>query len=281
MAKKLLLVNLLVLGGVYLLAQHLVASWRTFEGQLARTVLSGPGPAPELVPPPSPKRLEPVPQFMVIAEKDLFRKDRGAELGQGGEGGGERAPKLPIKPELIGVSVFGDEREAVLNVYQGKRSKAQRRTVKLGDEVQLYRVSAIEDDLMKLAWNDYEIVIDLNPAAAKPAPKKGRTRSRQAVNIITVGSAGSAIEKTTVAAKKKEKPGLEVAVVGARPAQGGARGTRGRRGLQAGAGGRQGAAGLNQGRFGSRLGGASRSRQTIPGNLGVGSRNRLPSRPPG
>jgi hypothetical protein len=204
----------------------------------------------------------------VISERNLFSPDRTPQAAVGEEEE-EKPPEMPVEPKLLSVFSVGDEREAILNVFKGRRGKqAEKQPVKVGDDVQGYSVSSIEDSYLVLSWKDQDLTIELSDEGVA---KKAARPSQQAVNIITIGSAGALVETTGASADIEEARGLQVAVAGTagRSGQAGmgragaqgvgtSRGRSGQMGGMSGMGGMQSGRGAMGGMGGSsRLGGQS------------------------
>ncbi len=242
MAKKLLLINLLMMAGVLFLAERLVASWSEFRAaEASRRTEHGNAPAPtelELPAVTGPEPVDGMDSFLIVSDKNLFSDDRGT-VAESGDGGPEsEPPPLAVKPKLLSVSLFNGNWQAVLSVFEGNRgSKAESRVVNIGDDVQGYQVSRIESTELGLSWNGNEIhTIPLDTGGQEARPQVAR--SQQAVRIITVGSAVAAVETVNVSDAPEDQRGIEVGVVSAGTAAG--QGGRARQGVQdtRGAGGR-------------------------------------------
>ncbi len=282
MKQGILILNVLMVIGTAVLAEQLISGWEAFEEtnsveRLVSNVEPGQGGAADVG-----VALEagprPFPEFLIIAEKNLFTPQRGPEAEEEIEPEEEKAPALPMKPALTGVSMMNGERRAYLTVYEGKKSSGKSESVAVGDEVQGYRVSEISDTTVLLTWRDEEVLIDIfdTKGAAKQAAVAYKGA---AVTVITVGAAPAAVE-TTAASKEKEARGLEVGVAGSAGTQASS-GGRGGAGRQTGQGGRgqgiRGQGGMGQGVLGGRGGlGAGRGQsgfggqgRGLPGNLGL------------
>jgi hypothetical protein len=117
-----------------------------------------------------------------------------------------------------------------MTVFEGNQKQGELRSVRVGDLVQGYWVDEIGETTISLRWGDRDEIIDMADATKPAAAGQGGAGG---VTVINVGSAPAAVQ-TTGAAQRQEGSGLEVSVVGASSAQGGA--------AQAGAAGRQGVA---------------------------------------
>ena len=290
MRQGILILNLLMVVGTAVLADRLISGWEAFEetNSLERLVSQvEPGQeAPANVGVALEEGARPFPEFLIIAEKNLFTPQRGPEAEEEAEPEEVKPPVLPMKPALTGVSMMRGERLAYLTVYEGKKSSGKSRAVAVGDEVQGYKVSEITDTTVLLTWRDQEVIIDIFDT--KGAPQQAAAAHKgTAVTVITVGAAPAAVETTTASAsKEKEGRGLEVGRAGSAGGQAGAggraasarqggmgqggrgqagrgRGGLGRGGLGRGGGGR---GGLGGGRGQSGYGGQGRG---LPGNLGL------------
>ncbi len=285
MRQGILVMNVLMIIGTAVLAERLISGWEAFEETNSLERLVGhvePGQQTPAVVIDLEEEARPFPEFLIIAERNLFTPQRGPESEEEAEPEEEKPPVLPMKPALIGVSMMNGERRAFLTVYEGKKSQGKSRSVAIGDDVQGYKVSEINDTTVLLTWRDQEVIIDIFDT--KGAPQQASAASKGiAVTVITVGAAPAAVETTTAAASKdKEGRGLEVGVVGAAGGQAGSggraasarqggmgRGGRGqagggRGGLGRGGGGR---GGLGGGRGQSGYGG--QGGRGLPGNLGL------------
>lgn len=234
MGRKILLINSTVLATIAFLVQYLLSSWGAFEDQVVtRSNLATP--AIELSKVPQAELVQPLPNFMLVPEKNLFTVERTSTSSQESVDDQVDRPKLAKWPDLLSVSMFAGTRQAELNVYTGGRGqRSEQHVVSIGDIVQGYLVSDIQDDRLVLAWEDFSHELTVSVATNK----KKKAAAKQAVNIITIGAAGAAVETTTVASE--ESRGLEVSAVGDR------RGRVGRESQdQAGGALNQGAGGLN------------------------------------
>lgn len=283
MRQGILVMNVLMIIGTAVLAERLISGWEAFEETNSLERLVGhvePGQQTPAVVIDLEEEARPFPEFLIIAERNLFTPQRGPESEEEAEPEEEKPPVLPMKPALIGVSMMNGERRAFLTVYEGKKSQGKSRSVAIGDDVQGYKVSEINDTTVLLTWRDQEVIIFDTKGAPQPASAASKG---MAVTVITVGAAPAAVETTTAAASKdKEGRGLEVGVAGAAGGQAGSGGRaasarqggmgRGGRG-QAGGGrgglgrGGRGRGGLAGGRGQSGYGG--QGGRGLPGNLGL------------
>ncbi len=233
MGRKILLINSTVLATIAFLVQYLLSSWGAFEDQVV-TKSNLATPAIELSKVPQAELVQPLPNFMLVPEKNLFTVERTSTSQESVDDQVER-PKLAKWPDLLSVSMFAGTRQAELNVYTGGRGqRSEQHVVSIGDIVQGYLVSDIQGNRLVLAWEDFTHELTVSVATNK----KKTAAAKQAVNIITIGAAGAAVETTTVASE--ESRGLEVSAVGDR------RGRVGRESQnQAGGALNQGARGLN------------------------------------
>ncbi len=150
--------------------------------------------------------------FVVIAEKTLFAENRRPEseeevVEEPTEIAEETPPpKWSFRPQLLGVSVVRGKRQGVMTVFESDQG-GQVRSVGVGDLVQGYWVDEIGETLVRLRWGSHEEIIDMEPLTAEGQ------RAAGTVNVITVGSAPSAVQ--TTAATQQQGSGLEVSVVAA------------------------------------------------------------------
>lgn len=268
MGRKLLLINILMLAVIAVLSQQLVALWADFQetpSQLPAVDQRG----VDIENPQPLHKVAPISRYLVIGERNLFSAERTAEAVLPEEE--EQAPELVQDPQLISVFSMGGEKEAVLTVFEGRRGRnSSQRNVKVGDDVEGYTVSRIEDTYLVLGWKEEEIVINLAPPSGQPAAPQ--QAARQAVNVITIGSSGPAVETTTLAAAAEEARGLEVSSVGGQQGVRGMGGMPGQGGaLQQGMGrGTSMGMGMtgSQGRFGAGSMGRGMTGQSMMGGAG-------------
>ncbi len=223
MARKILLLNLVLLLGVAGLSYHLVGTWRSFEStrnlatilaaaerQLGATqtagVTAGPPPAE-------------LPDLTVIAERDLFRPERRPPSEDPAAATVVEAPKFPKRPQMQGVSEANGVRRALLTIYDTPKSTGDLRQVAKGDQVQGYTVVDITDTTVVLQWNDVKETIDMfDTEPGAPQPQAQAARKGASVNIIRVGTKHAAVETSSpeeAQAERGAQPGTAVAPVSA------------------------------------------------------------------
>jgi hypothetical protein len=233
MGRRLLLVNILILVGIFLTARHVTDAWRKFEEdknpQKILRQATGDGPREvEIVVPPLPPGPQPYPDFAVISEKDLFSPERRPPPPPSAEQlVVEKPPPLPKPPSLNGVMTNDGKKQALITIYdQPNNNKGQSRVVSVGDSVQGYTVTEIVDTILKMKWKDQEVVLDMFDAAPQQQAATAKGRSA-AVTVITIGSPTEPVEtSTTEAAAAEERRGIEPGGSSPMPRQlGGARGT--------------------------------------------------------
>jgi len=240
MKRRVVLINLLIFVGVVIFAARFRSTWESFEQEhnlqeiIATAQQDGGSPGQSPVKPMG--QAEPFSEFVVVSQRTLFAESRRPRSEEGEvvvQDPGlvvEEPPKWAARPMLHGVSAVGGRRQGVMTVFEGNQKQGELRSVEVGDLVQGYWVDEIGETTMRLRWGDRDEIIDMADAT-KPAAAGKRGAGK--VTVINVGSAPSAVQKTS-AAKEQEGSSLEVSVVGASSAQGGGR--------QAGAAARQGAA---------------------------------------
>lgn len=214
MRRRILLMNLSLLVAVMLLGSHLVSGWRAFEernnleGIMKEPAAPVAASGAEVQPPPAPR---PMGDFQVIHDRNLFLQGRRPESAEQQAQAQPQAPVFPKKPVLNGVSTLGGKKRAFLTVFESASDAGKSQLVGVGDKVQEWVVSAIEDTTLTLQWNDQTEVIDM-----MDAPRPQQARAQAAVNVISVGSAAAAVEtiKGGTVAKPEEKKGVEVVGVG-------------------------------------------------------------------
>lgn len=202
MARRILLLNLLLLSLVAVAAYELVQSWQGYEqeqnlarileqakAQIGRTKVST---GAEVTQDP------PIHDFFVIGERDLFSPDRRPTPVDADQQAAPEAPKFPKDPEMMGVSETGGMKRALLTVFDTPRSKGDSNSYALGDFVQGWAVSDITNTTVTLKWNDQSKVISIfdtdrsgQSAGARPSRKVA------AVNIVRIGSQYAAVETTS------------------------------------------------------------------------------------
>ncbi len=266
-----LLRNFVLFAGVVLLAQHLMSVWQTFDqsNQVEDLLTRLPNANQESTERmPSEEISQALPEFMVIADRNLFLPERRSEEEKTVEME-TTAPSLPKKPDLSAVYMVGDKLYAMLTVYGGKRNKGKSRVVGLGDQVQGYVVSEIRDTTLTLSWNSEEVLIDMADVSNSQQARSAAGKIFP-VTVVTIGAAAQAVQVTTATetAAKQEKRTVQVGAVGTqqRPGLAGSRGLsqagsgraglggqrgRGRRGLGSGRGRRMGGAGGSSGIVGT------------------------------
>ena len=279
MAKKLVFLNVILLGAIVLVALNLVQAWQGFLAEIPPLTASGPDAHFDGLK--NPEQIAPMSSFLDIVTKNLFTEARGNTEEDEDPNAGDQPPELSPLPKLISVFTFGEQKTALLQMTSGRRARDTGETlqVKLGDKVQDYTVSEIGDTRIILAWNDFnkEILMEEAEAPAKRAASRGG-----GPRIVVVGTAAAAVETTTLTAESLEEArGLQVGAVGGAAGRGGGgrgqgsgtglAGGRGGAGGGRGSGGLGGGTGGGRGSAGARGGGASGL-----GNLGGGSRGQRP-----
>ncbi|MEE8587310.1 MAG: hypothetical protein V3T83_20920 [Acidobacteriota bacterium] len=255
MARKLLLVNLVLALAIVGLGMQLVWSWQEFERrQNIRQLMAGlqspqDAEAPLLDFDQQPSYLD----YQLIAEKNLFAADRQPPQEEGSDPSAATAPPLAPEPILHGTLTIGEHQMATVTKFEGtgrRRAQGSRVRVTLGDEVQGYKVSEITRDAIVLKWNDTEVVIEKELGGRPEAPNRRQIARGGGINIIRIGSAAAAVETTSpTAAAEQQASLLTVSRTGLAQAQG--QGQRGgvanRNRNQAGANARGGASNRLQG----------------------------------
>lgn len=213
--RRILLINVILLGVIAVLAYELYSGWRDYENSrpLERIVARVSGQAEgnglpayrEL----GTSRLQG--DFYSVSENDLFHPDRRApETGDAeGEGRGD-APKFPKDPEMQGVIERQGVKKALLTVFNNRNSTSgESRIVGINDTIQGWTVAEITDTTTRLTWNDLSEVIDIfgsdsdGQAARKPSPG-----NKSSINIVKIGSRQAVVETTTLEAPGAGDSGL-------------------------------------------------------------------------
>lgn len=248
MARKLLLINLVLALTVAGLGMHLIWSWQEFEQQQnISQLLAG-------LESPQNSQLQPFDQeygrqpgfvdYQLIAEKNLFAADRQPPQEDAGEMAEETAPPLNPEPILHGTLVIGDRQFATITKFEGSRRRREQSKVKvtLGDDVQGYKVSEISRDAIVLKWNDTEVVIEKD-LGERPEASRRQIARGGGINIIRIGAPVSAVETTSpTATDEQQESGLTVTRTGLAQSQTGSVADRARSQGQAGTNARGGAA---------------------------------------
>lgn len=271
MKRRILLVNLVLLVGIFILAQQLVSGWWEFEmtsnvRELVRSAQKHQTSAEQLAVL-TPEPVQPFAQFAVVPERDLFSQERRPpvpeeETAQEQATQEEKPPVLSAKPFLYGISAARGKKQALMTILTDDK-KREPLKVRLGDQIQGYTVTDIGKSTVTLTWKDRKEIIDMRDAPPAPAPKQN-----VAVTVITVGAPVQAVMTTEAAAEAQPERGLEVAVVG------------GQQGQQVRPG-QQGQPGVRQGGTAARGGsaGSIRSRNQRPNQQGTRTNQRqLPRR---
>jgi len=245
----------LIFAGVVIFAARFRSTWESFEQEhnlpeIIESAQQG-GESPGLSPVKPMGQAEPFSQFVVVSQRTLFAESRRPESQEEVEVEDpvvvvEEPPKWAARPMLHGVSAIGGRRLGVMTVFEGNQKTGELRNVEVGDLVQGYWVDEIGETTMRLRWGDRNEIIDMADAQ-KPAAAGQPTTGK--VTVIRVGAAPSAVQ-TTSAATQQEGSGLEVSVVGASSARGGASqpGAAARQGMTQGAQGNDGVQRFIEGR---------------------------------
>lgn len=286
MARKLLLINLVLALAVAGLGMQLVWSWQEFEQQqnIPRLLANLDSPQNSSV--------QPLDQdygqqpgfadFQLIAEKNLFAPERQPPQEDSEALAEETAPPLNPEPTLHGTLLIGDRQYATITKYEGRGRRSQPSKVKvtLGDDVQGYTVSEISRDAIVLKWNDTEVVIEKDLGERPEAPVRRIARGG-GINIVRIGAPVTAVETTTASASdEQQESGLTVSRTGLAQAQSGGVADRARsQGQLGGANARGGASNRLRG---SQTQNLNRQRQNQPPSGGVvpNSSNSRPTRRP-
>ncbi len=216
MAKRILLLNLLLLFLVAVAAYELVQGWQGYEQEQNLTKILnqakaqiGRGQVPagtDLTQDP------PIHDFFVIGERDLFSPDRRPKPVDADQQAVPEAPKFPKKPEMVGVSEIGGVKRALLTVFDTPRSKGESNSYAIGDFVQGWALSGITNTTVTLKWNDQTEVISIFDTDPGQSPAARPARKVAAVNIVRIGSQYAAVETTSPEQSESDqgnRPGLQ------------------------------------------------------------------------
>lgn len=260
MGRRILLINIVMLLAIVLCAQQLVSAWQDYEAtnSIQRIVSQAVNraPAQEGLREIPEVRRSPFRDYSVIADKNLFSPDRRPEAEEMAEVEPPRAPEFPKPPQMNGVTVIQGETKALLTIFPAQNSSGEPRRVGIGDEVQGWVVSEINDSTVVLRWNDQQRLVDMFASGPAQTAQSGAGATSAGVNIINIGQAAPAVETSSSQSGTEEdqQQGLQVARVGSGAASQGQ---------------------LNRGRGRGQVQ-DSRGRQGrgLPGNVGIPSRNR-------
>lgn len=274
MARKLLLINLILVLAIAGLGMQLVWSWQGFEREknIGQIMAGFRNPQPGAAQPIDTGDQSAYLDYQLVSEKNLFSPDRQPPQDEGEDAAAAAPPPLVPEPILHGTLKIGDKQFATVTKYEGtgrRRAQGNKVRVALGDVVQGYTVSEISRDAIVLKWNDTEVVIEKGLNARPEAPQRQIARGG-GVNIIRIGAPVAAVETTTpTAADEQTQEGLTVSRTGtAQNQRGGAAGLAGGRG--------------QTGRSNRALGATDRLRGNQTGqqpNAGLGNNRRTAGRP--
>ncbi len=212
MARRILLLNLLLLALVAVAAYELVSSWQSYEqeknlaqileqakAQIGRVEVSAGSSVTEE---------PPIHDFFVVGERDLFSPDRRPEAADAEEVAAPEAPKFPKRPEMMGVSETGGVKKALLTVFDTPKSEGDSRSYGIGDFVQGWAVSDIANTTVTLKWNDQVEVIDMFDSDRSGRGTRSTSgRKVASVNIVRIGSQYAAVETTSPEQENQDQAG--------------------------------------------------------------------------
>ena len=234
MARKLLLINLILVLLVAALGLQLVWSWQSFEqerniGRIMAEFRAAPN---EGAQPIDAGNHNAYLDYQLISEKNLFSPDRQPPQEEGEEAAEMAPPPLVPEPILHGTLKIADVQFATVTKFEGtgrRRTQGTKVRVGLGDVVQGYTVSEISRDAMVLKWNDTEVVIE-KELNARPENAPRAIARGGGVNIIRIGAPVTAVETTTPTTEDEtQQEGLTVSRTGpAQSTRGGTSGLAGR-----------------------------------------------------
>lgn len=223
MGRKVLFINLLLLAAVTVFAQQLVSAWKGFESHRNLQSIIGGGDSRAVgdsEAEPSPGEVGgtlALPDYLVIAERDLFSPDRRPAPEDGDESGADKAPQFPKRPEMTGVSIIDGESIAYVTVYDSPKAAGETRQYKVGSDLQGYLVTEITESNLTAQWNDVVEVIEKGDAQQPQKPAQAG-RQLAAINIIRIGSKMAAVETSS---PSEPQQGEAQGGQGPRPAPGG------------------------------------------------------------
>jgi hypothetical protein len=134
-----------------------------------------------------PQRYSPV-EFEVIPSQDLFSATRGVEEEEE-TAVVEAAPVLQTKPVLVGVTLWGRERLAIINDPQSAGKGRRTKIMRVGDIFEGYTVTDISTNRMVLEYGNHREIIPLYDPA-KHSSQQGKTPII-ATRVVAFGSSGS------------------------------------------------------------------------------------------
>ena len=203
MSKRLILLNLLLLSGCFLLSLSIYRDFIAFrEANRTESINGRADEAGQIGSPPSlsypsksyPSKIDSL-EFKLIADRNLFLESRSLQVLAGPQAI-QSAPPLEPKPLLLGVATAGSETRAFVQGGQVQPGQKRTRILRVGDEYQGYRVTQISTSLLELSFtsndgNITKMVLDFKDQR-KGQPRGPAAQSTMAPpsQIITVGSVG-------------------------------------------------------------------------------------------
>lgn len=198
MARKVLMINLLLLASIVALGYHFVIAWEEFEASknLARILAEAENAvgAPDLEPLVQTSFARPIPDYLAVSDRDLFRPERRPPAAEPEAQVEVQAPQFAKRPQMTGAVEVGNQRKAFLVVFDTPRSQGELRTVTLGDPVQGYMVEQITDTTVTLGWRDVKEVIDMFDSDSPPQQTRTTAQRTASLNIVRIGSRYAAVE---------------------------------------------------------------------------------------
>lgn len=196
MARKLLLVNLVLALAILGLGLQLIGSWRAFDRQQKSTQMMAELPALQRTPPLEFDQPPSLLDYRLIAERNLFAENRQAS----GEEIYKSDPWPPPALILHSTLILGERREATVTELEASgrpRRQGSRMRVSPRDVVQGYTVSEITDNTIVLRRNGKGVVIEKE--LRSPQPPDGSRIAAGGINIFRIGTPAAPVEATAPA----------------------------------------------------------------------------------
>jgi hypothetical protein len=205
MTKKWIAINVLLLAVTGLLARQLRVSVQQFQAEnnpaKIQPARSAKQPATPEKPPPTktaPRMYAPG-EFSVIAEKVLFVDTRG-RMESTEVAAVPETPPLTQKPILVGTTIMGDRRLALIVdptvPAQGQARSRRTQTKRIGDSYQGYTITSITEERIVLEAGTRREIIPLHEGPKRS--QAGKT-AILATRVVPVGAGGTATAATAVA----------------------------------------------------------------------------------
>jgi hypothetical protein len=209
MKKKLLVINLVLLGIGLVLIQQFRSQWSQFKAAHGLRALNpqaeqgGPGPK-------APDKTDLAANYIAIINNHLFTPDRTNLIPP--EPPPPPAPKkvLPPKPVLSGVLRLGGD-EFVLMISSDPRQRGGQKRLRKGEGMDGYTLVSIQDQRVIMRAEDEEVEIRLSEPSGLVARESSApaTPSGGGSRVTTIGESGSTTEDRSSKAVSSTAPGKQ------------------------------------------------------------------------